>query len=670
MVIQGRFVHARGAWTASDEKCDERRTCFKRIWFAADKAFDGVKDSPDLSLRVGVRDKAGKLRGCRMLERIWVRFFPTGRHRECVEAKRSRRPRPLLRLESLEERKLLAAALATIAPVTVPAQMGYQVLLDGSAATGTTQQNFSATSSNPNITASVATGPYFSVSVSHTAASVSDVSFTGTIVMQLFQDLTPNTVDQIRQFVNDGYYIGKNFTRIINGFPGASDYVAQGGAPNANGTGSSGQPGTPFANEIVQQLAFNNSQQVAMANAGGTNTNDTQFFLTTSTPTSLDYNYTIFGQMVGGQSILTDMTMVQVQTNPITGEKSLPVNPITITAASMSDTNTSGVLHIDTTQAKAGDTATITVTAKDPTTNTEVTRTFTVTVGSYTGPTSPPINFRPFATAVSQNVTFGGEGTVKLSGQSGNPTASTTETLSYNLVGQPQHGTISNFDSKTGTFTYTPNEGYLGSDSVQYTVTSTNTAKSPVATSNPATVTINVVPGDTGAVRQIDRVLIVTPKPHRNPRFKNTILVTQTSGATPRIQVTVNGVVDSNQPLVSSLDSIVVYGSKANDKITVDPSVRVTATIDGGHGGRNKLIAGSYNIREHGWFGHTTMVGGTGRNQLVGRAGQIRFKPTKTSSLIFAGVVHGRKPNGRPNAPGGTFYRYVNGRLVVVTSYT
>lgn len=613
---------------------------------------------------------AGTPRGCRMLDRIWESFFPTSRRRVSDEPRQSHRSRCRLRLESLEDRKLLTASLASISNISVPAQMGYQVLLDGSGATGTSQQTFSVTSSNPDITASVAQGPYFSVDVSHTAASASDISFTGTLTMQLFQDLTPNTVKMIRQFVDDKYYVGKDFTRIANNFPGLTDYIAQGGSPDSRGTsGSSGQPGTPFANEIDQQLAFNNPNLIAMANAGGTNTNDTQFFLTTANPISLNYAYTIFGRMVSGQSILTDMTQVQLTTNDV-GDDTLPKSPITITAALLSDTNVSGVLHVDTTQAKSGETATITVTATDPTTNTQSTQTFTVTVGNYTGPTTPPppINFRPFATPVAQNVTFGTPGTVKLTGQSGNPTPSSTETLSYALVSQPQHGTVSNFDSTTGTFTYTPNAGYLGADSLEYRVISTNTALAPVTTSNPATVTINVVPGETGAVRVINNVLLVTPQPHRRRRFTNTILVSQTTGANPVVQVTVNGIVDATQPLVSSLNQIVVYGSKANDKITVDPSVTITTTLDGGHGGRNKLVAGNSNTREHGWFGHTTMVGGTRRNQLVGLAGQVRFKPTKTSSMIFAGVPHGRNKKNLPNPPGGTFYRFVNGHLVVVYS--
>jgi len=605
-----------------------------------------------------------------MLDRIWGGLFSMKRSTDCTEARRSPRCRPDLRLELLEDRRLLTASLAAIPAQTGPAQMGAAVLLNGSGATGTTQQTFSVTSSNPDIAATVAQGPFFSVSVTHTASSTpGDISFNGTLVMQLFQDLTPKTVSMIQQFVNDGYYIGKDFTRIANNFPTATDYVAQGGAPNANGGGNSGQPGTPFSNEIVQQLAFTNPQQVAMANAGGTSTNDTQFFLTTAIPTFLDYNYTQFGQLVTGQNILTDMTQVSLTSQPLNpSENSFPVSPITITAASLSNTNVNGVLHIDTTQAKAGETSTITVTATDPISHTISTQSFKVTVGKYTGPSSPPINFRPFANPVTKSVLYGASTQVQLSGQSGNPTASTTESLSYSLVTQPTHGTVTNFNSKTGTFTYKPNPGYLGTDSLKYTVTSTNSAKAPVTVSNPATVTLDVASGVTGTVRQIDRVLFVTPVPHRGHKFTNTILVTQTSGANPTILVTVNGLTDTYQPAASSLDEIIVYGSKANDKITIDPSVTVPATLDGGHGGRNKLVAGSYNVREHGWFGHTILVGGTGRNQLVGRMGQVRFKPTSTSSLIFAGISNGRNSYNRPNPPGGTFYKFVHGHLVVASS--
>jgi len=139
------------------------------------------------------------------------------------------------------------------------------------------------------------------------------------------------------------------------------------------------------------------------------------------------------------------------------------------------------------------------------------------------------------------------------------------------------------------------------------------------------------------------------------------------------LQVTVNGVTDATQPLSANIDRIVAFGSKASDTITIDPSVTVPAvTLDGGHGGTNVLTAGSTPTREHGWFGHNTLIGGTDSNQLVGRAGHVKFKPTSTTDEIFAGVPMGRGekhrhfPPAGHLAPGGTFYRFVNGHIVAV----
>ncbi len=65
----------------------------------------------------------------------------------------------------------------------------------------------------------------------------------------------------------------------------------------------------------------------------------------------------------------------------MTGEDSQPVNPLTITSASLSATSPDGVVILDTTQAKPGETATITVTATDPTDGTTASQSFNVVVG-------------------------------------------------------------------------------------------------------------------------------------------------------------------------------------------------------------------------------------------------------------------------------------------------
>jgi cyclophilin family peptidyl-prolyl cis-trans isomerase len=411
-----------------------------------------------------------------------------------------RRSRRRLAPEFLEDRTLMTASLQPIANLTVPALQGYTSPLDGS---GTTDaQTFTVTSSNPDIAATIPQAEFWNVGVSYTDPVTSTNSFTGSLTFELFPGLTPNTVSMITQFTNDGYFTtsGKYFPRIVSNFGSTGTTVVQGGANNIDGTGSSGQPNTPFPNENVQRLALDGSDQLAMANAGGTDTNDSQFFINTGTVDStLGYNYTVFGQLVAGQSTLTQMTQIPVQQNPATGEDSQPVNPLTITSAALSATNPNGVVLLDTTQAKPGETATITVTATDSTDHTQVSQSFVVTVGGYAGPATYSqvgnVNFKPYANPTTASVVEGIAQQIQLAGQNTYPDPSQTVPLTYSLVTQPAHGTISNFNASTGTLTYTPNSGFLGTDTFQYKVQATGPNQAAAAaTSNAGTVTVSVIP--------------------------------------------------------------------------------------------------------------------------------------------------------------------------------
>src|SRR5690606_29490723 len=138
-----------------------------------------------------------------------------------------------------------------IADVSVPANLGSQVPLDGSAS-GAADQNFTVTSSNPNIGATVADGKFMTITVTHLPDpnSPNDILINGPITYQLFDDLTPLTASRIESFVESGFYVGKNFHRVASGFPTANDYIIQGGSLNGTGAGASGQPGTPFVDEF------------------------------------------------------------------------------------------------------------------------------------------------------------------------------------------------------------------------------------------------------------------------------------------------------------------------------------------------------------------------------------------------------------------------------------
>ncbi|MFO0892670.1 MAG: peptidylprolyl isomerase [Isosphaeraceae bacterium] len=582
---------------------------------------------------------------------------------------RSRR-RPLV--EVLENRRLMTASLAPLGDLTnVPAKMGFQLPLNGSGSNSPTQ-TFTATSDNPNIRVSVAQGQFWTMTVSHQASGTpGDVSFTDApMTFQLFPNLTPNTVSRITNFTNNGYYVnqGKFFPRIL------SNFVAQGGSTSATSTASSsGVP--PIATEIVQQLNFSGSAQLAMANTGAPVSTDAQFFITYGPQTSLNYGYTLFGQLVSGLDTLAKLAQVTVKSNGASPpEISVPDSPVTITSASLSSQNPNGVLLIDATSAtSAGQTANITVTATDPSDGTSVSRTFEVTTSAYNGPSNPSINFIPTANPVTvSRQPAAAPVPIQLSATSNYPNTSSPGTLTYSIASQPTKGTITQFNSSTGRLVYVPNPGSTGTDTFQFTATSTGSATGAPASaaSLPATVTITPL---IRVSRLINNVLIVTPPPRtRKARGTDNIVVSQVDDPAvlggQRIVVTINGLTDQTQPAAATLDQIVVFGTKANTNIQVDPDVDVPATLDGGHAGRNVVKAGAGPSRLHGWFGHTLLVGGSGPNQLVGRKGVVRFRPTSTTTEIFAGEP---KPRDRHHGyrvvpPGGTFYRFARGRIIPI----
>ncbi len=576
-------------------------------------------------------------------------------------AHRTRR-QPLL--EVLEDRRLLTSAtLQPIANVNVPSQQGTTIPL--LAATGATDpQTYTVTSSNPDVVASIAQGPFWNLGVSYTDPTNAANSFTGSLTYQLFQNLTPNTVSEISNLTNNGYYVntGKFFNRIIAGF------VVQGGSPTL--TGQEPNPPVTFQNENLQQLAFTGTFQLAMANSGGTDSNSSQFF-TTLAPNNavLGYKYTLFGQLLTGVNTIEQMAALQPITNQSTGEKSQPPNPLTLTSASLSSTNPNGTLIIDTTQAIQDEISTIVVTATDTLNGTKTTQTFGVGVGAYAGPTDPTINFKPFANSGVQGVTKNTATQVQLGGVSGYPDTSTPGTLTYAILSQPAHGKITNFNSSTGTLTYTPNAGYGGLDSLTYQVTSTGPQTTPATTvSNPGTVTFGIGVANTGAVTQVGPALVISPLPNRNIHVTNKIQVSQirqsSSSSGFSIVVTVNGVVDNAVTSTGSINQIIAYGGRrVNNRITIEPSVTVPTTLSSGQGRRSRLVGGDAETREHGWFGHSTLVGGPGPNQLIGRAGLVRFKPSKTTTLIFAGEPKRRTSGLNATPPGGTVFRFVHGHI-------
>jgi cyclophilin family peptidyl-prolyl cis-trans isomerase len=278
-----------------------------------------------------------------------------------------------------------------------------------------------------------------------------------------------------------------------------------------------------------------------------------------------------------------------------------------------------------------------------------------------------PANVPPAALSQLVTVPVNEPVPVQLVGYPG--TEDSGQTLTYILDTSGTLGTVSEFNAATGTLIYTPPTGFVGTDTLTFNVRQIGEPGSGLESAD-ATVTFTVTgAAPTGSVRQIGRVLIVTPPPGRlvNPD-PNTVDVSVIGG---RVSVAINGVIDTVRPPVSELERVVVYGTKASDTITIAPDVPLLATLDGGLGGKNRLQAGDLPTRLHGWFGHNTLRGGASRDALIGRMGRVRFLPSPGDDLAFAGDpnfypqvdTHARN-EGIP--PTGQFFRFVRDRLVPV----
>jgi len=116
----------------------------------------------------------------------------------------------------------------------------------------------------------------------------------GTIVLDLYPEHAPKTVNNFVTLARDGFYDGLTFHRVI------SDFMVQGGDPT--GTGSGG-PGYKFEDETRDNPLRHERGVISMANAGP-NTNGSQFFITHSPQSHLNGRHTVFGKVVEGQEVV------------------------------------------------------------------------------------------------------------------------------------------------------------------------------------------------------------------------------------------------------------------------------------------------------------------------------------------------------------------------------
>lgn len=112
----------------------------------------------------------------------------------------------------------------------------------------------------------------------------------GTMVLELFDDDAPGTVENFIKLSNSGFYNGISFHRVI------PDFVIQGGCPKGDGTGG---PGYKIPCELNGKKQYHDRGVISMAHAGR-NTGGSQFFICHSRRNTahLDRNHTVFGKVI------------------------------------------------------------------------------------------------------------------------------------------------------------------------------------------------------------------------------------------------------------------------------------------------------------------------------------------------------------------------------------
>jgi peptidylprolyl isomerase len=127
----------------------------------------------------------------------------------------------------------------------------------------------------------------------------------GPVKIKMRPDLAPGHVARITTLVNDGFYDGVVFHRVIEGF------MAQTGDPTGTGRGGSG---------VKLKAEFNKGRHqrgtVSMARAQDPNSGDSQFFICFGDASFLDGQYTVWGEVVEGMENVDKIKRGEPVQNP------------------------------------------------------------------------------------------------------------------------------------------------------------------------------------------------------------------------------------------------------------------------------------------------------------------------------------------------------------------
>lgn len=136
------------------------------------------------------------------------------------------------------------------------------------------------------------------------------------ITIELYPEYAPETVENFINLVNDGFYNGLTFHRVISGF------MVQGGDPEGTGMGGSNKTirGEFASNGYPLNTLKHKRGVISMARAMNPNSASSQFFIMHEDSPHLDGQYAAFGKVTDGIEAIDNIAAVQTDINdrPIT----------------------------------------------------------------------------------------------------------------------------------------------------------------------------------------------------------------------------------------------------------------------------------------------------------------------------------------------------------------
>ncbi|MEO2048291.1 MAG: peptidylprolyl isomerase [Pirellulales bacterium] len=323
------------------------------------------------------------------------------------------------------------AALPTLEPladVTLLSGSALHIPLLGSDADGHPLL-FSATSDDPLVSLSVPQG--------NRSMRITSNGF-GEMVFELFESRASRVTEQIIELASSGDYNGVPFHRVINSF-----MIQTGDITNGNGTGGS-RLGN-FDDQFHVDLQHNRSGVLSMAKSGD-DTNDSQFFITEVPTRHLDFNHSIFGQLVEGEAVREAISNVP------TGAGDKPITDVFMDSVEIFTDIENAVLMLSAPEGTSGS-AEVTVTVSDGVESFD--QVFNVTV------TPDLINGGPFLRDLDSSIFVIEQGISSTLQLEAVDVEDDSVVFAQNSTQVPV-GTTATTDAETGLVTITPAADYSG----------------------------------------------------------------------------------------------------------------------------------------------------------------------------------------------------------------